>query len=435
MGNMFKTLGRVLAGHWPALLAWFLAGRLVHYVLIEVAAQAGAWTSTGGLLILPIAVLARLVSFVAMFLVVRDGLRELSAIAPSPPTPRERRQTFLTTLLASILPFFAIYAAWGFLTEDTDAYSARALAIRSGIGWTAVANGEAAPTGPVGTLVGFDALTISLIAVAFVGRWAWKKWQKKVPASLSIVAVYLEAVWVFLAVSLIGQAMAQLTGWVDTRVGLQWVLDAREWVSAQLVPVAWVWDGVEWLIGEIAGLTVEPLAWLAVAGVIYGQAIAAEKPSFDHEVLRRARERSARVPSWIRLVGGNLAKEVTSRFSPLIDAIVLMWRAGPVLIAGYVLIYTIVLAADAVLAGFVTRLIGPHDLTFWRIVSPAIGIAIAAVIEPIRIGLVASAYDGSLGALRRQAAQDGSMTKRAKDGIAGVGETSTQNGPASSGTT
>ena len=402
MLTLLASTWRVLAGHWPALVAWYLAGYLLHFGLIQLAGWVGAYTATGGILLLPLAVLARLVAFVAMFLVVRDGLRELQAIAPVPQAAAGRRETFLNTLLASILPFFAVYAAWGMLQDDVIAYDFRALQVRSDISWQAIANQAEAPTGGVGSNLTLDAITGVLIIVAFAGRWAWKKWPRKLPAPFSVAAVYLEAVWVLLSIIVIKDALEALNAWVDTRVGIQWALDVREWVSAQLVPVAWVWDGLEWFIGQLAGLVVEPLAWLAIAGVIYGQAIAAEKPKLDIALYRRARTHVDKVPTLLRRMLGQLGAEFTSRFSPIVDAIVLMWRAGPVLIGTYVLLYTVVLAGDTTLEYVITRIIGPQSrVDFWLPVNDAMVLVVALIIEPIRISIVAGAYDTSLGALRR----------------------------------
>jgi hypothetical protein len=62
-------MGRLLAAHWPALIAWFFAGILGRCLAVEGARFVGAYTAIGGFLLLPLASLARLISFVAMFLV------------------------------------------------------------------------------------------------------------------------------------------------------------------------------------------------------------------------------------------------------------------------------------------------------------------------------------------------------------------------------
>jgi len=432
---LLATIGRVLLARWPSLLAWYLGGSLLHHFGIVVAGYVGGVNSALGFLILPLAILARLIAFVAMFLVVRDGLRELQLIAPLPDAAAERRRTFMITLLTSILPFFAIYTAWGFLRDDVQAYSLRALAVRSGLMWTALAEGTEPVQGEAATALSLNVLTIFTIVAAFSARWAFKRFNQKLPKWTALLAVYFEAVWVFFSLFLISDGFDSLAAWVDSRVAIQWVTDVRSWIGEQLVPVAWIWDGVAATIGTLTGLLVQPLAWLAIAGVIYGQAVEAEQPGLQKRLTETAQKRMKNLPATVSRWLGELAKEFTSRFRPIVDAIVLMWRAGPVLIASYVLVYTVVLALDPTLRWLLSRVIGPHDLsTFWRVFSDALFLIVPLVLEPIRIAVVSGAYDRTLGRLRGSAAQ-GSMAKRMTDGTAGMGATSTQNGPsASSGT-
>lgn len=422
----------MLVSHWPALLAWYIGGTLVHYFGVIGAAYAGATSAAFGFLLLPLAILAKLVAFVAMFLVVRDALLQLQAIAPSPPSGAERRRTFMITLLASILPFFAIYTAWGFLQDDVDAYSQRALAIRSGLRFQAIVDGTGDLEGGAVVELTFSALSLSTILVAFTARWAFKRFGPRLAKWTTLLAVYFEAVWVFFSVYLISDGFKILRTWVDSRVAMVWLGDIREWLGAWLAPVAWLWDAIGVIVGNLAGLLVEPLAWLAIAGVIYGQAIEAEKPGFQKRLADNAQARLKRLPNTVVRWLGELANEFTSRFRPIVNAVVLMWRAGPVLIASYVLLYTIVLALDPTLQWLLSRIIGPQDLNdFWRTYGPALFLLVPFVLEPLRIAVVSGAYDGTLGQLRKRTVQ-GSIEKRITEGTMSAEATSTQNGPSAS---
>jgi hypothetical protein len=399
---------RLLLAHWPALLAWFLGGILARYLVIELAGFAGAYSAIGGVLLLPLAILARLVSFVAMFLVLRDGMRRLGGIAPLPADARSRRRSFVDAVLGGILPFFAFYAAWGFLRDDWFAYLARALEVRTGNNAAAIFSGEAVPeSGAVGELA-FEPLTIALIVLAFAGRWAWNRYRTRLPKWSAIGAAYLEAVWVFLTVLLISQALGWVSAWVASRQAIVWLADAREWVSAQLVPVAWVWEGVEWLLGEAGGIILLPIAWLTIAGVVYGQAVAPEPPRLGGATVDRARQRFSALPQALRRRLADLWWEIAARFRPIGRAIVLMWRAGPMLIGGYILLYTVVLGLEQLLRVAVTRLVGPQDVfTFWAVADTAILLVVPLVMEPIRVSLVASAYDATLARLAPAAGSSG----------------------------
>ena len=400
---ILTTAGRVLLRHWPALMAWYLAGVLVHYVITEIAGFVGATSATLGFLVLPIAILARLVSLVAMFLVLRDGLRNLQEVAPLPESAADRRRTFLTALLAGILPFFAVYWAQGLLGEDVRTYSARALEVRSGIIWTASVNGEPA-VGSEDTVLNLplNVWTIAIIVVAFAGRWAWSKWSPKLAAWLSPVAVYFEVVWVFFSVMVLGDVFDAIKAWVDSRAAMAVLEDVREGLLDAVAPLRWLWDGVGWVLSEAGPVLLAPLAWLTIAGVVFGQAIVAEKLRVESRFLSRFRQHAEAIPNPLVRRLRDLGDELGARFRPIGRALLLMWRAGPLLVASYALLYVVVKALESYLAFGLTRLIGPHDFVFWAVATPLVSLVPMLLIEPVRIAVISGAYDATLGRLRRK---------------------------------
>ncbi|MFC0673054.1 hypothetical protein [Brachybacterium hainanense] len=407
MGTMLRTTGRTLLRHGPALAAWFLAGTLVHYVITEIAGFVGAFSATAALMILPLAILARLISLVAMFLVLRDGLRELQGIAPLPDAPAERRRTFFAALLASILPFFTVYAAQGLLREDVIGYSRRALEVQQTLLWEKAAQDIAAGGSP-GVVaeapdtvldVPLSAWTAAAIVLALLGRWAWARWSASLPRPLALLAVYLEVVWVFLSLLVVQELVGSVTGWIDRRAALHWLEELAAMLSAHLPPLGWVLDGGRWLLDAAGPVLLVPVVWLTVAGVVYGQAIVAEKLSlqerFSAGLTRRAGEH---VAQRLHDLGGQLGE----RFRPIGRALLLMWRAGVVLIAGYAVLYALVLLVESWLRLGVTRVLGPHELGgFWVVFDEPLSLVTPLLVEPLRIALVAAAYDATLGRLRR----------------------------------
>lgn len=397
----------MLARHWPALLAWFLAGMLGRYVLIELSGWIAAYWRIGGILILPLAALSRLVGFVAMFLVIRDGLRHLGVLAPTPENPLARRRAFLDSLLAGILPFVAVYSAAGLMQDDYLAYVGRALEVSRDQAWQVTANSleDGGPglvqmdTGVVGDL-GMSGITIAMIVVAFAGRWALKRYRKRLAKAFAVLAVYLETLWVYLTLLLIQNLLDLLMGWVAERRAVGWLIQLRGWLADHAWPVGWVWDRFVWLVDQLGGLTVQPLAWLVVAGVLYGQAVAPQAPQLSGRFADAARERAARLSEGGRKRLGELGAELGSRFSPIAKAFVLMWRAGPVLVGGYVLLYTIALALDPLLHLVITRIAGPRSLAeFWSVGESVVFLLVPLIAEPIRVAVVAAGYDATLARL------------------------------------
>lgn len=435
---LLATAARQLLAHWPAIMAWFLAGTLANYGVIQVAGWVGAYTAIGGALLLPVGVLARLISYVAMFLIVRDGMRQLDALAPLPETPTARRAAFLSALLGSILPFVAFYAAWGLMRDDVAAYFQRVLALSAELLFADEQVGD----GAAGHL-SLGVWTIVVIVAAFALRWLLKRYSARLPQWFAFAAVYLEVLWVYLSLMVVSDIFDGITAWVQARQAMAWLNGLREWVSAQLVPVAWLWDAVEWVLGEAGGVILLPLAWLTIAGVVYGQAVAPQRLNLSGALVDRARSRWVRAPGWIRTRLADFWAEIAARFQPIGRVIVLMWRAGPVLIGGYVLLYTVLLALESLVGIGITRVLGPNELgAFWMVNDQLILLAIPLIIEPLRIVLVSASYDQVVGRLvQRQsdavtdAAAQGSTAMRRYSGSAGPVENSSTNGPdASAGT-
>lgn len=89
------------------------------------------------------------------------------------------------------------------------------------------------------------------------------------------------------------------------------------------------------------------------------------------------------------------------------EAIVLAWRAGPVLIATYAFLNTLTAPLEPFLSRFAIGLVGPHDESFWREWAPLLSVVPAMIVQTVLITLAAAAYDSALEAraLRDAAAE------------------------------
>lgn len=400
MFTAIATAARVLGAHAPALLAWMIAGTLGHYLVLELASLVGARTAIGGILLLPVAALCLLVAYVAMFLVLRGSMPQLRELAPLPESAAERRRAFLDALLGGMLPFLAFYAAWGYIREDVITY------VNGAFDWHYIWGIEAAVAGQdfdsSGTIsdLGWNPLTLIIVAAAFAGRRAYKKYKERIPGWTAGVAVYLEALWIYLAAYLVSDLFGFFGEWVATRQGTVWLADLRGMLTGVFAPLGFLWDGVLWLLAEAGGVILLPVAWLTIAGVIYGQAVKAEAPVLSGALVERARTRYGTVPERIRRRLGDIWNDFAGRFRPVGRALALMWWAGPVLVGGYILFYTLLdFGEQRALIGL-SRAIGPHLSSFWVPVSAALVLVVTVLIEPVRIAVVAGAYDGVLGRLR-----------------------------------
>jgi hypothetical protein len=299
-----------------------------------------------------------------------------------------------------------VYALLGFLREDVAAYLDAALSVRTIREQVALAerlfgtgSGVIDTSGTVDALT-WEPWTIAVVVLAFAGRWAWRRWQSSLPRWTAVGAAYLEALWVFLAVYFVGEAIGQVTAWVDSRQAMAWLGDIRSWLGSFVAPLAWAWDAVEWLIGEAGSVLLVPLAWLTIAGVVYGQAVAPQGLQWRGALVTRARTRYGLVPQRLRRRLTDIGADVGARFRPLWRAIVLMWRSGPILIGGYVLLYAALILGERWLGFALTRLLGPNDFdAFWLVAAPGLFLLVPLVVETVRTVIVAAAYDATVGAL------------------------------------
>jgi hypothetical protein len=402
---------RLAASRWPVLVALYLAGWLARYLVIEVAAFAGTTDALAAFLIMPIAILARLASFIGMFLVLRADMPAFDELAASGEDAVDRTQdgpagparpSLQELFLASILPFFAFYAAWQFLQEDTLQYAAAALS-------------KINPFADTDTSAGVLNLQLTwasaaAIVLAFTGRYLLKRYSAKLPRWTAVLTVYLEAVWVYLTLFLISTYRTDFESWVANRAVMQWIGTLRQSLGDVFAPIGLAWDAIAWALGEAGALVLLPVAWLALAGIVYGRALSAGPVRLRvprNRYAERVRTRYSRVPTVVSRRLADVGGGFVGRWKPLANALTLVWRAGVVPMGIFVLGYTVLEAAGSWLGLGATRLIGAHDLeSWWMNVDGVLIFAIEVLLEPLRICLIAAGYDYCLRRLseRRDAA-------------------------------
>ncbi|WP_460796597.1 hypothetical protein [Microbacterium sp. GXF0217] len=371
MSQVIRTFGRIMARHWVALVAWYLGGEALHELLVQLAGFVGGHTTLGGLLLLlPLAVAARLASYVAMYLSVRPSLPHIDA-----PAHRGSRE-FGAAILPAILPFFAFYAAWGMLTADQIEFMN--IAARIALEQTAL---DATQLGDRGGLITAGALPVAVLVVALAARFAFSRYGARLPAWTLIIATYAEVLWTFMLFTLVGQWWADVLDWTATTAGAHWFDGVGDWFATNLSVIAVVWEAGTWAFGILVAAVIVPAAWLLVAGVIYGTAFESAVP----RMLRTATESRGSMAI--------LARTLTRRFEDLWAAMAVIWRSGPALFGGYALAYCLWALAEQLGTRGVLVAIGGREPEFWEAFLPLVLVGVAAVAEPLRVAIVATAYD------------------------------------------
>ena len=379
-------LPRILAMTWPALLAWYLAGQALRLGIIAFAAPIAPESPIAAMLLVPLAVLARLVSYVGMFLVLRramTGYREISSGDVSFTSFRDAAREFLTVLAAAIGPFFTLYAIIGLLWEDLSDYAQASFPF---------AFGDEDHPRPLDA--GDSPVVLVVIVSALVLRLALRILGPKLPSWTNVVGIYLDATWVFLAFATIRTAFAGVLEWIQARQVVHWISDAQAWLVSVWEPIKVAIEGIGWVIPVGAQVILLPMAWLLVAGIVYVRAIGNIETGISLPTLPARFARSVPgIPSRLRqwrhiLVGGweDVARPVVLSGR--------MIRRGTVLdLAIFVSAYGVLWAASQWFARGIYTLIGAHNTSIWWDIDPVVSASISLVTEPLRVVLLAAAFD------------------------------------------
>lgn len=413
--------------YFPQLVALYLLGWLGRKGAIELAAYVGWDNDVWASLIMPFAGLARLGSYAAMFLVLRQAIPVLAALP--------RRSARSVDVFASIIvPFFAIYLAWRLFAEDWLDFETAALTYRVNDAMTtALTTGEANDLSP-------DQLSVStatwvIIASALVLRYVLGKFKESLPRWMIAVRVYVDALWVFLTVSFAAsQGVSFLlnpAGWLAQRRIVVWFNDTRAELFSHLAPLEHLWDAAMLVLRTVFGGATIPLLWLAVAGIIYGVSMpdwrgAARRVVggradrvFERAAAGRKRfsEQGWRVPQTVGEKVRDWVAEKLGNYKTIVDSARLILHGGVLALSLYVLGYLGLAWLDMAgafyhpevsighLFRFIAWLFGPHPLSFWNGFADTIALVSHLIIEPLRVCLIASTVAYCLEQVRAEETQ------------------------------
>jgi hypothetical protein len=155
----------------------------------------------------------------------------------------------------------------------------------------------------------------------------------------------------------------------------------------------------------------QPLFWLAVAALVFGsrvlslaelwrkgQPYAARIPgatAFARYSEKRAFRRLGPPPKGIRLAATRLQEaflgDIDDKYLPVLHALRLVVRAGPIFLGCYIFVYNLVIIARNYFETLLYWIVGGREGLFWVRWEPVINLIPDALIEPIRLCLLAVA--------------------------------------------
>jgi hypothetical protein len=361
-----------------------------------------------GSLILPLAPLARLLTYLAMFLVIRTVAAGLQRAE----TDGEQATGVADVVMTAILPFLVIYTAWKLIVEDYYVYI-------TSVGHTLLSDWKFDAARQLQSSDIGAKLWLAIL-IAFTMRQLMTRFRDRLPRWSMIITAYLEVVWLYFAAKASYVVLFGSPRWIRERRIVVWLGTVRD---AALSHAAWlthVWNTTGMVLGSVASVLAMALAWLAIASVIYGTPFTPTWAGARRVLLgeqagdavgsvidrgrRAAQPRWQRVPAEVRRRVTEFARSQLGRFGPIADAARLILHGGALPIAFFVLAYTaLVLLAptgayfdarvtDGYLWRGVALLIGPHAWPWWQTYDQLIRALIGAVVDPLRISLVAAAF-------------------------------------------
>ncbi|WP_111512355.1 hypothetical protein [Mycobacterium kyogaense] len=423
------TIARRTAGlwwrTWPRLVALYVTGWFVRYWVLQFAISVGIdHGELWGSLIMAVVPIVRLLTYLGMFLVIRSETAALQHLEGGG-TAAPRGVIDLT--LTAVLPFLVIYTLWKLVVADFYVYFTT-------VNITTVYEGTQDRVAAVVNHTA-GAPLITVIVIAFLLRQLITRFRDRLPSAMMLLAVYFQVLWLFLTIQASFAALFGTADWIAQRRIVVWYSGIREEVLSHLGALGRFYESLTAALGPLAQVVALSLAWLAIAAAVYGTPLTptwqgGRRAFLGHRgdvAAARAIDRGRKTlqPRWHR-VPATVQERVVEflrgqlgMFGPIVDAGRLILHGGALPIAFFVLVYTglVVLApgnayfdptvTDGYLFRAVAVALGPHEWAWWQAFDDTIRLVIDAVIDPIRICLVAATYWFCVDQVRAQQAASG----------------------------
>ncbi|MDQ1183642.1 hypothetical protein [Agrobacterium larrymoorei] len=388
----------LFARFWPQLMALWLIGFSGSLALTDLAALIGRWNALAGLSLLSLVVLLKLVIIVALFETVRRGLPALhaasaqnAAIEPNVP----KQANFITALALTLVPFFAFYAAWGFLADTLRDYARLSLDL--------LLSGE---TAKLLEVTGGAWLIVS-VAIAWAIRRFAKFMSKRSKSPLwPIVIVICEANWAFIGIFVISTWQDEIRNWfthLPDMIGHLFAeLDPVPGAIAQDLPAPAEFSApsLSQRLQSVFFYALYPVVWLTLAALIYGYDINGEYP-LPSRGLSAAVSKWQALPKFLQDFVSHFIAGTLKRYRTLAEGVGLALSSGFALTLCAILSYRLLDFGSAWAWFGISRWIGPQDIALWQVIVQGISLLFGTpsdpgeglLVSPLKICLLAATLE------------------------------------------
>jgi hypothetical protein len=382
---------------WPQLACLYLLERIVEPWMLRLCVEVAFFNRLLGLSALALLVLFKLVVLLWMFYVVRPGLSSLASPPSATGAAASDTQRFTTVLSVVLVPFFAYYAAWGFLGDTVRAYSLLGLRFD--------------PFGEHGPLLraGDSQWLLLIVAASWLLRKVCDEQMRRHGAfSWRLAATLLGANWVFIGLYALGAYKEQIGAWLAQLPVIAALVQISSAVKTSLSDIALPGFAASWstlfnAVQDVFFYMLLPLVWFALTALIYNRKMDSGERQTPSTV-ERIEGRYATLPGPMRKITDRLIGGYRTRYLPVARSVELTLTSGVSFLLLFILSYRVLTWGSAWLWIGAKHLIGPYSQDVWFVIADVLTLLVGnplgpergVLIEPLRICLLAAAFDTAL---------------------------------------
>jgi hypothetical protein len=414
---LIRDTGRVWWRLLPVIMGVYLLGWLGTELTLRVAVIAGDISPWLALVLFAFSFVCTLV---AVILILTLAGRELGIRQLLPEDEREidDRDTSISRLLViTLLPFLGMYAAFGQVAK-----AANRLVTQQWVRYGFLSDQQTI----LGALYDMATKHLGWLVALLVGIWVLRRVLDFVAERtglriLGLIVVVIEAFFLLLVITGGIRVLQTFMVWLRDRAVMQWLAAIKNALARFFAVLridlpeiltrigAFISDTVWPLLVDVIA---QPMLWLAVAALVFGsrvlsvaelwhkgQPYAARIPGASAFAGYREKQAFRRIgppPKGVRLVAARIQEaffgDIDDKYLPTLHALRLVLRAGPIFLGCYIFVYNLVIIAQNYLERGVHAIIGGHEGQFWVRWEPVYTVVQDALVEPIRLCLLAVAF-------------------------------------------
>lgn len=398
----FRNAGRLYAHHWVSLILIAAVGSTASDLLMFAAVELGLRNALLGMTALSLVVLTKLIVIVVTLQMLRGDLPNVRKLAASRAADegRPERNVSFSLVAVALLPFFAYYAAWGFLSDTVREYSREAL--------------SKAPFGEQSHFLDLmqSRWLIASIVLCWLIRFVVKRINAARPAPLwPYVIVACDATWVFIGLYGITVWQDEFMRWLVSGAWLSALVDgiavgqafaAEAFTPKEMTPEGWI-AGAQ----RLFFYALLPLVWFVIVAIVYG-----------YDVAGKSSAAAQPVPNWRKWLGdfaNHFIGSMISRYRPVVRSIGLALGAGLPTLCVLVVGYRLIDYAGAWIWIAAGALIGERPLPEWQLLAVPINLLFGSLtdqnggilLNPLRLCLLAAIFEQTVAAATAKGSHQG----------------------------